>query len=79
MLKKSVNGVEVIMSDEEEAAIRAEWAANAAKPIPDPFDSLVKSDILVDALIQELAVRLGITEIVFKDSLKTRLIADSKI
>jgi len=31
MLKKMVDGKEVICSAEEEAAIRAEWAANDAK------------------------------------------------
>lgn len=39
MLKNMVNGVEQIMSAEDEAAIRAEWAANdaAAKlKAPDP-------------------------------------------
>ena len=36
MLKKNVNGVDVICSPQEEAAIRAEWAENAAKPRPLP-------------------------------------------
>lgn len=30
MLKKNVNGIEVVMSAEEELAVRAEWAANDA-------------------------------------------------
>lgn len=33
MLTKNVNGVEVECSAEEEAAIRAEWVANAPKPV----------------------------------------------
>jgi hypothetical protein len=35
-LKKIVNGEEVEMSPEEEAEIRAEWAANAAPVVPRP-------------------------------------------
>lgn len=31
MLTKKVNGIDVVMSAEEEAAVRAEWAANDAK------------------------------------------------
>lgn len=36
-LKKMVNGVEVLCSAEEEAAILAEWSANANAPAPVPF------------------------------------------
>lgn len=35
-MKKMVNGVEVDCSPQEEAAILAEWAANAALPPPPP-------------------------------------------
>lgn len=37
MLTKMVNGVPVVLSEAEEAATRAEWAENAAKPpiVPD--------------------------------------------
>lgn len=31
MLKKMVDGVEMVMADDEEAELRAEWAANAAE------------------------------------------------
>lgn len=47
MLKKMVNGIEVIMSDAEEAAVRAEWAANEAKAGADaPVISARKAQIL---------------------------------
>ena len=32
MLTKIVNGIEVVLTPEEEAEIRAEWEANANKP-----------------------------------------------
>ncbi len=35
MLKKKVNGIEVILSAEEEATIRAEWADTEAKRLVD--------------------------------------------
>lgn len=46
---KIVNGAIVELTPEEEATIVAEWAANAAKPPPEPRKT--KTDKLVDALI----------------------------
>lgn len=66
-LKKMVDGVEVEMTPEEEAAIRAEWAENDAKqkatayvearrleypPVADYLDGVVKGDqTQIDAYI----------------------------
>jgi hypothetical protein len=41
MLTRVRNGVEEELSAEEEAAIRAEWAAEAAKPAPVPEEATV--------------------------------------
>ena len=66
-LHKMVNGVEVEMTPEEEAEVRAEWAANEAKqkatayiearrseypPVTDYLDGVVKGDqAQIDAYI----------------------------
>lgn len=42
MLMKMVNGIPVECSTEEEANIRAEWAANDAKPPPKEVPSLTR-------------------------------------
>lgn len=49
MLTKMVNGKEVVCSAEEEAEIRAEWAANAAKA----QRVLIPSSVIVDRLQQD--------------------------
>lgn len=54
MLTKMVNGLEVVMSDEEEAAIRAEWAANQAAP------SAPAEPKLTDGALADLLVAKGI-------------------
>jgi len=41
-MKKKVNGQEVEVSAEEEAAIRAEWQANAAGPTPEQLEADVQ-------------------------------------
>ena len=58
MLKKVVDGVEVICSQEEEAAIKAEWEANAAKPAPTvkkPVDQIINDPVQLAALKAALA------------------------
>lgn len=62
MLTKTVNGKEVICDAQEEAAIRAEWAAqNPALRKP----SVSNPVLTIDALSQRIAVledKLGITQ-----------------
>lgn len=50
MLTKKVNGNLVIISEEEEAAIRAEWARNEAKPTEPPKETVEKK---LDKLLSE--------------------------
>ena len=71
MLKKIVDGIEVIMSDEEEAVVRAEWAANLAKPKISEFEQRLQ-DPMLRSIIQELAVSLAQTEQEVTVRLKTR-------
>jgi len=56
-----VDGVILEMSPEEEASIRAEWAANEARPHPDPFDRQITP--MLKALAKELAEALRLTEV----------------
>lgn len=42
MLFKCINGVNVPMSDAEEAQMLAEWAANASKPAPEHINPAQK-------------------------------------
>jgi len=46
VLTKNVNGKDVQCSAEEEAAIRAEWAANEQKAIDDAATEKIKADKL---------------------------------
>lgn len=62
MLTELINGVEVEMSAEDEAAIRAEWAANADKLSPVP------QSISDRQFFQQLAVIAVITQ---DDALKS--------
>ena len=58
MLTKIVNGVKVVCSEEEEAAILAEWAANDAKPQtakPTAADAIIKDPEALSALKAALA------------------------
>ena len=64
MLKKMVNGIEVVCSAEEEAEIRAEWAANEVakltRPAPKSAGMMLLDQIKADpgalaALKAELA------------------------
>lgn len=53
MLTKMVNGVSVVCSPEEEAAIRAEWDANAAMvqpPPKKPVDAFINDPLQMAAL-----------------------------
>lgn len=62
MLIKCVDGVMVQMSDQEEADIRAEWAANAAKvapPPPTPVDDIINDPKALSALKAALAKANG--------------------
>lgn len=58
-LYKNVNGVDVLMTDDEEAAIRSEWAANdaraaSAKPATSA-DAIINSPAAMTALKAALA------------------------
>lgn len=53
-LNKILNGKSVRVSAEEEAAIRAEWNANAAKPKK-------AKKAKPDTLVRRLGLRLGLT------------------
>lgn len=68
-LYKLVDGVRIEMTAQEEADIRAEWAANAAKPRPTMFDSKV-ADPLIQALIKEISLITSETEQSVIDRLK---------
>jgi len=60
MLTKIVDGVEVEMSPEEEAMVRAEWAANAALPEPvvakNPASEIIKDPDQLEALKNALGL-----------------------
>lgn len=58
MLTKMVDGVEEVMSAEEEAAIVAEWAENSAreKPVRErPVDAIIRDPLQLAALKAALA------------------------
>lgn len=69
---KLVNGVRVDLTQEEIDTIEAEWAANASKPAPDMFREALKSNPLTTALMEELAVRTGLTQKQIEDAVRTR-------
>jgi hypothetical protein len=74
MLKKVVDGKEIVCSPDEEAAILAEWAANAARQPPTKAERLaarLDADPVLLALIDELAENRGIT----RAQLLARLVA----
>lgn len=72
MLTKVVDGVRVPLTTEEETRTRAEWAANAAKPVVDPFDREVDGNLMLRVLISELAEAKGQTETEVRDAMKTK-------
>lgn len=57
-LFKMVDGERVQMSDEEAAAIRAEWEANASAP-PPPAPTLAQLQAQLAALQQQIAALAG--------------------
>ena len=78
-LYRMLDGVKVELTPEQETVFLAQQAVDSAKPVLDQFDSLVKNNVLVDALIQELAPKVGMTETELKDSVKARLLTSGKI
>lgn len=61
-LKKLVNGVEVDFSPEEEAAIQAEWSANANAPAPVPAEVTMRQGrlaLLAAGLLDQVEAALN--------------------
>jgi hypothetical protein len=63
-MQKCVDGKMVDLTPQEEAAILAEWAANAARPAPtrgERVTARLDGDPVLGALIDELAEQRGLT------------------
>lgn len=69
---KIVDGVRVPLTPEEKAQIEAEWAANEAEPKPDLFEIEFNGNKLLEAVVEELAGRLGVNIDTIKTAIKTR-------
>ena len=72
-LFKSVDGVRIEMTFEEEAQIRAEWAANLARPPVDPIDTWLESDIYAKLMLEEVCKAASISFEQIKAAVKARV------
>lgn len=72
-LFRMVDGVRIELTSEEEAQVRAEWAANAALPRLDPVDAWAASGDFNVLALQEICKASGVDFEKVKATLKTNL------
>lgn len=70
---KMVNGVLVALTPEEAARIEAGWAANLAKPKPDPFDQWITGNRYAVAILEQIAIQAGLDFAKVKSDAKAAL------
>lgn len=74
MLKEVVNGKTVVLTPEEEATKRAEWAKNiAARPAKEAADKERQAERNIKMLIEEIEKELRLPPNTFRDRVKARM------